>query len=463
MGLNILLTGATGLVGSRLGIELARAGHEIIALTRSGRADDLPFPARCLRWDHVSDISERDVTPASKPIDAVIHLAGEPVSQRWTSAVKDRIEKSRVDSTRALVRSAGKFSKAPSVWLNASAIGFYGHRGDEVLSEKSSGGRGFLPDVCARWENALRELPAGTRECRLRFGVILAPDGGALPKMLLPFRYGVGGRIGDGRARMSWIHIDDAVRAIMFALESSSLNGPVNVTAPGTVTNLEFTKAMARAVGMPAIFPVPVVALKGILGEMSRIVTESIDARPERLAQSGFEFRFPDVDSALRDCAPRPDQKGQRLLIARHWLPEPPEALFPFFSRAENLERITPPWLNFRVTKKSSDVMGDGLLIDYRLSIRGLPMIWRTRIESWDPPRQFVDTQLIGPYHTWHHTHRFERLGEGTLMTDVVRYKMWVWPFGDIALPLVAHDVRSIFGWRRKVLGEMWPRSPDQK
>lgn len=449
------MTGATGLIGSQLGISLVKQGHELTVLSRRGNARDLPFPARVLAWDYINPLPESVLFAGNETYDAVIHLAGETVAQRWSKGVKEKIYDSRVKSTKALITSFNNQKKPVRVWLNASAIGIYGDRGSTDLNEDTKPATGFLPHVCQEWERALQALTAATRSVALRFGVVFSGEGGALPKMAQPFIYGLGGPIGRGSDYLSWIHVDDAVNAIIHILNSETLAGPINIVAPEPVTNRVFTKQLARALKMPAFFPVPKLLLKILLGEMSTIILSSSKVMPQKLLQSGFTFKFSNVATACDDlfnfCPPR----GTRMFIARQWIAGLPADHFPFFSAAENLETITPPWLNFRIIGKSTKQIQEGTLIDYKLRIKGLPVKWRTRIENWDPPHRFVDTQLRGPYRTWHHTHTFEKLGGGTLMTDRVLYRMYFWPFGDFALPMVKKDVTTIFTYRKQVIEKL--------
>jgi ligand-binding SRPBCC domain-containing protein len=211
---------------------------------------------------------------------------------------------------------------------------------------------------------------------------------------------------------------------------------------------------------MPAIFKAPAFILKLVLGEMSTMILSSANIKPTVLTNAGFKFKFPDIKSALDDLLAYCQPHGTRIFTARQWIKGSPSENFPFFSAAENLETITPPWLNFRIVAKSTPDVREGMLIDYKLKIKGVPVKWRTRIENWDPPHKFVDTQLRGPYKTWHHTHRFEQLGQGTLMTDVVRYRMHAWPIGDFALPMVKNDVNSIFRYRRQIIEKILSSKP---
>jgi uncharacterized protein (TIGR01777 family) len=274
--MNVAITGASGFVGRRLTERLHRRGHttKAVSLRSVPSAEDL---AGC---------------------DAVIHLAGEPVSQRWSAAVKRNILESREEGTRRLL--AALRSRPPNVLVSASAVGYYGSRGDEVLTEQSSPASDFLGQVAVAWEReALEAEKLGVRVIRLRIGVVLGAGGGALSRMLLPFRLGLGGRIGNGRQWMSWIHIDDLCDLAAFVLPESTLRGAMNATSPLPVTNAEFTKALARAVHRPAVMPVPAFALKLLFGEMAQVILASQRAVPQAAQRAGFEFQYPEIAGAL--------------------------------------------------------------------------------------------------------------------------------------------------------------------
>ena len=302
--MNITLTGATGFLGTRLTRRLVEAGHSIHALGRK-RPANLPPAVRFSEW------RSSDSEPPAESLadaDAVIHLAGEPVAQRWTAEAKKRIRSSRVDGTRHLVNALSTESRRPQVLISASAIGIYGSRGDEILTEGSNPGDDFLARVVIDWEKAAALAEAlGIRVVRLRFGVVLGPDGGALQKMLPPFRLGVGGRIGSGRQWMSWIHIDDVINLILYSFENPGVCGAVNATAPNPVTNAEFTRELARALHRPAIFPVPKVALKLLFGEMASMVLASQRVLPEAAKKAGFAFGHPQLGPALRGLIAKGD------------------------------------------------------------------------------------------------------------------------------------------------------------
>jgi uncharacterized protein (TIGR01777 family) len=291
----VTITGPTGFLGKLVVESLLAAGHSVHALGRK-RSANLPAPAAFSEWD----ASSQPPADSLRGSDAVIHLAGESVAQRWTPEAKARIRASRVDGTRHLIHALSVETHRPRVLVCASAIGIYGQRGDEVLTESSSpGGSGFLSRLVVEWESAagLAET-LGIRVVQLRFSVVLG-RGGALAKMLPPFRFGVGGRLGSGRQWMSWIHIQDAVRLILFAMETASLRGPVNAATPNPVSNAEFTRELAARLHRPAIFPVPEFVLKLLFGEMSEVLLASQRVLPKALEAAGFEFQYPELGPAL--------------------------------------------------------------------------------------------------------------------------------------------------------------------
>ncbi len=294
--MKVLISGASGLVGSALVPFLAAGGHEVGRLVRSpsAAATDRIF------WDAASGQVDLGAWTGS---DAVVHLAGENIAAgRWTSARKERIRASRVGGTGQLCLALAGWSPRPKVFVCASAIGIYGDRGDEVLDETSPSGQGFLAEVCRDWEAAAEPArQAGVRVVHLRFGVILSPLGGALAKMLLPFRLGLGGRLGSGRQYLSWIALDDAVRAIHHALLREEVQGPVNVVAPNPASNRQFTRTLARVLWRPAFFPMPAWVARLAFGEMANeLLLASTRVMPRRLQETGFRFDHPDLEEALR-------------------------------------------------------------------------------------------------------------------------------------------------------------------
>ncbi|HEX7998469.1 MAG TPA: TIGR01777 family oxidoreductase [Pyrinomonadaceae bacterium] len=293
--MKILVTGASGLVGTALLPALKAAGHEVYRLVRSA-ADRA---ANGINWNP----SEGTIDAASlEGMEAAIHLAGENIAEgRWTDEKKRRIRESRVKGTRLLSETLAGLEQKPHTLLSASATGFYGDRGDELLTEQSASGKDFLAEVCREWELATQPAAqSGMRVVNLRFGVILSAEGGALKKMLTPFKLGVGGKIGSGRQYMSWIGIDDAVGAILFALETETLRGPVNVVSPQPVTNLEFTKTLGRVLSRPTIFSVPEFAARLAFGEVAdALLLSSTRVVPLRLKEAGYQFKYPELELVM--------------------------------------------------------------------------------------------------------------------------------------------------------------------
>jgi uncharacterized protein (TIGR01777 family) len=294
--MRIVISGSTGLVGNDLVACLTAGGHEVVRLVRKPRGG----AQREIVWHP----GEGDLpVPALEGIDAVIHLAGEPIAAaRWTQAQKAKIRESRVEGTRLLCEALARLARPPQVLLSASAIGYYGSRGDTELDESSAPGEGFLADVCRDWEAATAPASAkGIRVCHTRFGVILSPKGGALAKMLGPFKMGVGGKVGDGKQYMSWIALDDVVQALQHLLTHPSISGAVNLVGPAPVTNAEFTKVLGRVLSRPTMIPMPAFAARAAFGEMAdELLLSSQRVQPRKLQESGYEFLFPSLEGALR-------------------------------------------------------------------------------------------------------------------------------------------------------------------
>jgi len=292
--MRILVSGASGLIGSALAPFLRSERHEIVPLARSSSAGQ---PA--VAWDPGAGRIDAD---ALEGFDAVVHLAGENIVGRWTAKKKAAIRNSRVRGTRMLAQALASRVRKPAVLLCASAIGYYGHRGDEVVREGSGPGSDFLADVCRDWEAAADPArQAGIRTVHLRFGMVLSASGGALAKMVPAFRLGLGGVLGSGRQYMSWVDLDDVLGAIRQGLTTVSVAGPVNVVAPHPVTNAEFTKTLGRALKRPTPFPVPAFAARMLFGELAdALLFSSTRVEPAKLLQAGYRFRYPELEASLR-------------------------------------------------------------------------------------------------------------------------------------------------------------------
>ena len=310
--MKVLVTGASGLVGTALRKALARDGHTVCRLVRPGSAttsgaQSAPSDVFDVQWNPATG----ELGGADVGADAVVHLAGAPIAGgHWTAARKELLRSSRVKTTRALVTSLARMSARPRVLVSASAVGYYGSRGEEVLTEESTSGADFLAGIGREWEaEAVKAEVLGIRVVRARLGVVLAKHGGALAKMLLPFRLGAGGRLGSGKQWMSWVTLEDVVGIIRFALEEAPvgsvlslmpLSGALNVVSPQPVRNAEFTQALAQALHRPALFPAPAFALRLALGEMAdALLLSSQRVLPQKLAQADYRFRHPELDGAL--------------------------------------------------------------------------------------------------------------------------------------------------------------------
>lgn len=298
--MKILITGATGLIGRSVCRSLINEGHQVVALSRRPPPSPVDMDLAgviAFQWEPAAELPPAE---AWEGVEAVIHMAGEPVAARWTEEQKRRIRDSRVKGSQNLVAGMRAAPRPPKVFVSASAVGFYGDRGDEVLDESSEPGAGFLSEVCVDWEaEAARARELGVRVALVRIGVVLSSSGGALEKMLLPFKLGLGGRLGDGRQWFPWIHIEDIVGIFLHALSSPAVDGPINGVAPGIVTNEDFTRELAGALNRPAFFPVPKLALRVLMGEMAEVVTASQRVVPQVALNTGYQFKHPNLRPAL--------------------------------------------------------------------------------------------------------------------------------------------------------------------
>ena len=298
--MKILIAGGTGFLGRQLTAALVQDGHDIVVLTR-GQSDRSGARTRAVAWHPNGEIG-----PWAAEIDgagAIVNLAGEPIAaRRWTDAQKQRILDSRVQATRSLVAAIRGAAAAPPVFVSGSAVGYYGPLGDEVATEETPAGSDFLARVCEQWEKeAMRAASDRTRVACIRTGIVLEKDGGALPQMLPPFRFGAGGPVGSGRQYWPWIHRDDWIALVRWAIATPAAAGALNATAPHPVTNAEFARALGRAMHRPAFMPAPGFALRLLLGEMAdALLLSGQNAVPARATRGGFQFRYKDVDEALR-------------------------------------------------------------------------------------------------------------------------------------------------------------------
>lgn len=295
-GVRVLVSGVSGPIGTALLPSLKAAGAQITRLMRPNSKRSAPNEAT-VTWDPAQPISPHAVSG----FDAIVHLAGDSIAGKWTPEKKQSIRDSRVLGTTHLAQALAQTNMKPRVFVCSSAIGYYGDRRDEVLTEKSAPGSGFLPNVCREWEAATQAaVDAGIRTVQIRTGVVLSPKGGALGEMIVPFKLGVGGKIGNGKQWMSWIDVEDMVGGIQHVLTNGSLRGPVNFVAPNPVTNKEFTKTLASVLSRPAIFPIPAFMVKLAFGEMGEtVLLGSQRVEPAQLTASGYSFRFDTLRASL--------------------------------------------------------------------------------------------------------------------------------------------------------------------
>jgi uncharacterized protein len=469
--MKIFMTGATGFVGRATVLRLRRSGHQVVAWVRN------PSKARGVLGSEAellhTESTDAELQACISGCDAVINLAGEPVAgKRWSTAYKDRLVKSRTKLTKRIVDAIAASPTKPKVLVSASAVGFYGNRGDDVLTESSDQGDGFLATLCEQWETAALEAQKhDVRTAILRIGVILGHGGGALTKMLPVFQAGLGGALGKGNQYMPWVHLHDVIEAICFMLENEDAKGIYNLTAPSPSTSREFGTTLAAVLKRPSFMPAPAFAIKMLLGEAATIVLNSQRVMPKHLLDDGFEFEYRELDEALRaaiidsetqiqtleqkspqPCAPQSQYLQKRrpryLLNTRIVLNAPVDEVFAFFSRPENLGAITPPDLSFNILDEIDDIQ-EGTIIHYAINMGALPMKWQTQIAQWKPQIRFVDSQTKGPYTSWWHEHHFLPDGERTIMEDRVYYTP---PFGLLGQLVnhifIASKLRHIFKFR---------------
>ncbi len=299
--MRVVITGGTGFIGRALARSLIKDGHQVVVVSRAPeRAKGLPAAVSVAAWDARSKDSLATILGGS---DGVVHLAGESIAAgRWTAAKKRRIRDSRVDSSRAVAEAMMTIEPRPRVLIQGSAVGYYGSRGETELKEDEAPGDDFLAHICCEWESASEGVQeSGIRRAVIRTGVVLSPGGGALARMLPPFRLFLGGPLGSGRQWFPWIHLEDEVGAIRFLLEHETRGGPYNLTAPMPVTNGEFSSTLGRVLGRPSVLRAPGFALRLALGEMAEMLLDGQRAVPHRLQEEGYKFRFGELETALRD------------------------------------------------------------------------------------------------------------------------------------------------------------------
>jgi uncharacterized protein (TIGR01777 family) len=452
----VLITGASGLIGLELSLALLAKGWSLTIFGRRTEAQfrgEFTFPCTYYQW---ADPVNTPPPTVGLDVRAVINLMGEPISgPRWSKTQKKILEDSRIASTRNLVSALLTHNPHLGTFVSSSAIGYYGDRGDESLSEKSSPSEDFLGSLCKNWEAEALRAPG--RCVIVRTGIVLSDEGGALAKMVPIFENGLGGQLGKGKQWMSWIHLSDLVSIFLEALQNPKMNGAYNGVSPSPSTNREFTDTLAKQLKVGKFLPVPSLALRIVMGQMAEIALASQRVLPESLEKIGFRFKFSTLLDALEDIYGWKQSKHDRMYKNIQWVNKKREPVFQFFSSEKNLELLTPKFLNFHVVKKSTVEMNEGTLIEYRLKIHGIPTKWVSKITLWNPGHKFKDFQVTGPYSKWDHTHGFYDLAGGTLLTDQVIYRLPLASFGgNIGHSLVFNDIKKIFSYRRHKILELF-------
>jgi uncharacterized protein len=477
--MRVFITGATGFIGRSLTLRLLGTGHQVTAWVRDENR------ARSLLGSDVDLVSiNSSIGEQISRAQAVINLAGEPViAGRWTASRKREIVESRLNLTRAIATAIAGASSRLAVLISASAVGYYGDRGDETVEDDATAGNDFLATLCRDWEAAALEAQkCGTRVFVPRIGIVLGTEEGALARMVLPFRFGAGGPIGSGRQYVPWIHIDDLVEVLVRALQDERLSGPLIAAAPNPVTSRQLARAIGVALHRPSVLPVPGLALRILLGEAGAYLLTGQRVRPRRLEQLGFVWRYPEIETALADILKDDDIRicrfkefaakpladaaskylgGHRpsfVLSHETRVEAPIEEVFRFFSKPQNLGVMTPRAMRFRILSEMPQEIRPGLRIEYAIHLGPVPLRWRTCIEEWKPPNLFADSQEAGPYHCWWHEHHFEPDGNRTLMEDRVYYAPPLGFAGTVVNVLfVASALRRIFWYRRQALRLRFP------
>jgi len=446
------ITGASGFVGTALIAALLKRGDAVRAFTRDPAAKGFPDGVEARRLDLMSDADPSVAAEHFAGLDAVVHLAGETVAGRWTAAKKKLIGDSRRISTRNLVAALRACSQRPRTLVSASASGYYGSRGDEPLDESAAPGDDFLARVCVDWEDQANAASSfGTRVICLRQGLVLGRDGGALAAMLGPFRSCAGGPLGSGAQWWPWIHLEDDIALILFAIDRDDVAGPLNAVSPDIANNARFSQALGHALRRPSLAFAPALALRVVLGEFSETLLASQLLLPAKAEDLGFVWRHESLDDALLDLLDPGSGRaaGTTRFESTERVAARKDAVFAFFSRPENLEALTPPRLGFHLLTPPPIEMRRGAIVEYDLRVHGVPVRWKTLIARYTPGVGFVDYQLRGPYLLWRDRHDFEEDGDGVIVRDTVEYALPLAPLSAVALPLVRGDVRQIFEYRR--------------
>ncbi|SME99626.1 DUF1731 domain-containing protein [Pseudobacteriovorax antillogorgiicola] len=458
--MKILVTGATGLIGSMLCRKLCQEGHEVRILSRRKDPSFHGLPVRAFQWKNPQDRPPRE---AFEELDSVINLMGEPIlGGIYTKAKEKAIWDSRVLATQQIAKALKDAGSNLKSYVGASAIGYYPFT-SSTQREGMPAGDHNLARLCQAWEAAHKQVNQCEHQSIVRIGLVLSAMSPMFQATIRSGLWHTLPQFGSGDQYQSWIHIDDLTNLFLEACHGR-IEGEINGVA-GATTSRELNEQMGSYFRGPMIkIPVPSFILKAVAGPPADVLVKGQRIESTALTKSKFKLRYTDanLDAALKNCLNLSKNPRTGVLEpcfrfeAFQYLPKDTEVVWPFFSDPYNLEKITPKMLKFHITNINTKEIQAESLIEYKLRLRGIPIRWKTLIESYDPNKSFVDTQLKGPYRIWHHTHTFESCGQGTLMTDRVNYQLPLLPFGMVALPIIAKDIKEIFNYRQTVIKDIF-------
>ena len=428
----VVIAGGTGFLGAELGIALVQKGYQVHIISRdpASHRGRLAFPCDQSSYE---DLSQNP--SLLEGASGIINLAGASIAEgRWTASRRKILRDSRLKPTQVVVDAINRVSQKPTVLLQASAVGIYGE--------------GFGKTLCEEWEASAQKVDSSCRLILARIGPVLGWEGGAFAKLSQLYGAGLGAQLGDGSQWFSSIHIDDLVNAMIFGMENESLEGPINFVGQENATNHDLHKILCQTSRSFRFMASPGVILKAMLGEASTLLLQGPNIDPTKLLEAGFRFTYPTLKKSIEGLQLEQKEPTPYRFKKKQWLPQDPDKVWTFFNRAQNLEKITPPWLSFHIEGTAPSPIQSGDIINYRLKIHGIPARWRSEISDVHAPNSFIDRQLKGPYKTWCHLHQFKPLGTGTLILDSIDYDLPMGWLGLPALPFVTKDVGTIFNYR---------------
>lgn len=450
----ILVMGGTGFIGSELCQSLVENNWHINVLTRSisTKKMKLSFPCHLYEWE-LWNIPQA----ALEGVKVIINLVGEPIADHyWTPSFQKLLYESRINSVKALGHALEKYKMKPNLIIQASATGFYSDSFLEEHTEEGKRGSGFLSDLCSDWEHEAFKLKKYSRFCLLRLGIVLGGYGGAFPKLCDIYSLGLGGQLGSGHQWMNWVHIKDVVRFIEYLILNKALSGVYNLVAPNNANHKEFHSELCDYKPSLKRLIVPAFCLKVLLGARSSLVLKGSKVIPKRVLESHFKFIFPELKVALTGLFTGDLYPKAHSIKYKIWTPLAQQEVWNFMSSAYNLEKLTPPWMDFKVTHMSTNEIEKNTVISYKFVLKKIPLVWTTRIISWEPNCSFTDNQDKGPYKLWSHNHLFSELAGGTLIEDHIDYSLPFFPIGNLFFPLVKREIKRIFEYRQQQISGLF-------